>query len=80
MKFSDFRMEINAIKRDGYEIIAPIVMDYGRTLGIHLRKEKRDYKIMLVECFYDTNSEGKMTKWHGIFDVRSTPWSRRLHA
>ena len=80
VKFSDYGPEIEAIKADGYSIVERLIHDYGRTIGLIVKKGKTFRKIMLRECFYDTDSKGKRTKWHGVLDIRQTPWSKELRA
>ena len=76
--FSEFLPEIEAIKNDGYEIVEKISLDYERSIGLFIKKENVVYKIMFVECFYDTDKNGKMTKFHGVADIRTTPWSKKI--
>lgn len=80
MKFSDFQPEIDAIKAGGYEIVDEIVGDYGRTLGLLVKKDGEMRKIMLVECFYDTDERGEITEFHGVVDIRISPWSKAIRA
>ena len=76
--FSDFEPEISAIVADGNEVLSHIVLDYGETLGVVLDKGGVKSKIMLRECFYDTDASGEIIEWHGVLDIRETPWSRTL--
>jgi hypothetical protein len=80
VEFDDYKPEIKAIKTDGYHIVERIVLDYGRTIGLLVKKGKRLHKIMLRECFYDTDLKGRRTKWHGVIDIRMSPWSKGLRA
>lgn len=78
--FADYKPEIDAYRKAGYRIVERVVLDYGHTLGLSLRRGKRFYRVMLRECFYDTDSKGNRTKWHGVLDIRDTPWSRELRS
>ena len=88
MKLSDFKPEIDAIRAEGYELsFDPICkdnqpgliqMDYGETLVLIAKKNDQLWKFSLVECYYDTDSHGNKTKWHGVLDIRDTPWSKKL--
>ena len=78
-KFSDYTPELLALKRDGYVVEQHIVADYGHSLGVVIRKVGHSLrKMMLRECFYDSNWDGERTKFHGVIDIRQTPWSKNL--
>lgn len=78
MDFVDFQKEISAIEAEGYRIVKYLSWDYGKSLALAVEKNGERYQIPLVECFYDTDNEGNRTKWHGVVDIRSTPWSKEL--
>ena len=80
VKFEDFKPEIEAIEADGFKIIKHIVLDYGRTIGLVLEKGMKFSTIMLRECFYDTDLKGDRVKWHGVIDIRKSPWSNKLRS
>jgi hypothetical protein len=80
MDRAEFKAEVDALKADGYEITDYIVRDWGRTLGVIVKREQKYGVIMLSECFYDTNPDGNITKVHGVLDIRTTPWSKKIRS
>ena len=77
-RFADYDVEMAQVEQEGWTIIERSVMDYGQTLGVLIERKGRRRVLMLRECFYDTDDEGNRTKWHGVIDIRETPWSRNL--
>lgn len=65
---------VGFIEEEGYKIVRHIVEDYGLTRKVVIEKDGEKAIIPIVECYYDTDSKGKRTKWHGVSDIRNTPW------
>ena len=77
-KLNDYKPEIETIKANGFEIVETIINDWGHTIRLHVRKNNKDNIISLRECFYDTDDSREVTIFHGVIDIRETPWSKKI--
>ena len=78
MNLTDYEPEINALIDSGYRVVDTIVLDCGETLGLVVECDQGLKQVMLRELFYDTDEYGNRTEFHGVIDIRETPWSRNL--
>lgn len=62
------------LKDEGYEVVDKIILDFGETVKLIIEKGDEKSILPIVECYYDTDSVGKLTKWHGVLDIRDTAW------
>ena len=65
---------IGFVKNEGFRIIDTLVSDFGKTIKLVVEKDNKKSVLPIVECFYDTDSKANRAKWHGMFDIRMTPW------
>ena len=75
MRTSELIKDVTGFVQDnGYSVLLPpIFNDYGLTVKLILEKDGEKSLLPLLECFYDVE-DGKRTKFHGVFDIRNTPW------
>lgn len=62
------------VEREGFRILGSQISDWGETVKLVIEKGGSKSFLPLTECFYDTDSEGRMTKFRGVLDIRDTSW------
>ncbi|GAG75004.1 unnamed protein product [marine sediment metagenome] len=62
------------VKEDGFRVLKTEITDCGKTIKLDIERNKQQFTLPIKECFYDTDSKGCMTTFHGITDIRISPW------
>lgn len=65
---------IKFLESEGYKIEDTQIYDFGYTVKLVISREGQKFILPVSECFYDTDEQGNMSKFHGILKIDQSPW------